>query len=184
MGLTELRPETARSAAAGRWRIAALALVVLILCSEGTGCYSFSGASVPPHLKTVAVPLFDDQSGAGEPGLRENLTNKLIDLFNRDNNLQVADRTKADSIIEGVITAMTDAPAIVSAGENVTKRRITINVKVTYRDMKLKKVIWDKQLSNFGDYESSASIAARQQAISDATTKLSEDIVLETVSGW
>ena len=39
--------------------------------------YSFTGAAVPTHLKTIAVPVADDRSGAGEPGLRELLTNQL-----------------------------------------------------------------------------------------------------------
>ncbi|HTR98852.1 MAG TPA: hypothetical protein VML00_03820, partial [Bacteroidota bacterium] len=61
------------------------------------GCvYSFTGASVPAHLKTVAIPLVDDQSGFGEPGLREKFTNELIQLFTSDNSLEVVDRGTAD----------------------------------------------------------------------------------------
>jgi hypothetical protein len=156
-------------------------LVVVVMF---TGCYSFTGASVPPHLKTIAIPLFDDQSGSGEPGLREKITNKLIDRFNKDNNLEVADKTHADSMIEGVITAMPDAPAVVTAGENVTKRRITVNVTVKYQDLKLKKKIWEKQLSNYADYTAGSDIAQRTAAIEAAIDKITEDIVLETVSGW
>jgi hypothetical protein len=148
------------------------------------GCYSFTGASVPPHLKTIAIPLFDDQSGSGEPSLREKLTNKLIDRFNRDNNLQVADKTHADSMIEGVISAMPDAPVVVTAGENVTKRRITVNVNVKFQDLKLKKKVWEKQFSNYEDYLAGSDIALRTAAIESALDKIAEDIVLETVSGW
>lgn len=164
-------------------RICAATVTAILLLSL-QGCYSFTGASVPPHLKTIAVPLFDDQTGMGTPDLREKLTRKLIERFNRDNNLQVADRSRADCIIEGVIVSMTDAPSVVAGGENVTKRRVTLNLKATFRDMKLKKQIWEKQLSNFGDYDSGADIAQRQAAIDVALDKLTEDIVLETVSGW
>jgi len=154
------------------------------ICITLSGCYSFNGASVPPHMKTIAIPLFDDQSGSGEPALREKLTNKLIDKFNGDNNLQVVDKTHADSMIEGTITAIPDAPAIVTAGENVTKRRITINVKATFQDLKLKKKIWERQFSEFSDYDAGADITQRQATIDAAIDKLTEDIVLETVSGW
>jgi hypothetical protein len=148
------------------------------------GCYSFTGASVPPHLKTIAIPIFDDQSGSGEPSLREKITAKLVNLFNQDNNLQVADKTHADSVIEGVITAMPDAPAVVTAGENVTKRRITVTVSVKYQDLKLKKKIWERQFSNYADYTAGSDIAVRTAAIESAIDKIAEDIVLETVSGW
>lgn len=159
-----------------------LLLFVLILIFAG--CYTFTGSSVPPHLKTIAIPLFDDQSGSGEPGLRENLTNKLIDRFRRDNSLGVADRSNADSILEGVIVSMPDEPLVVAQGETVTKRRITLTVKVTYQDMKLKKRVYEKQFSNWGDYEISGGALQRQTGIDAAIEKLTEDILIETVSGW
>ena len=165
-------------------RIFTFVLIVILLpgCS---GCpYSFTGSSVPTHLKTIAVPLFDDQSGFGEPGLREKLTNKLIDRFVRDNSFAVTDKTRADSIIEGVIVAVRDDPAVVTKGEAVSKRRITITVKALFQDMKLKKKVWEKQLSNWGDYEITGGPAQRRTADSLAIEKLAEDILIETVSGW
>lgn len=156
-----------------------------LLLAGCAGCpYSFTGASIPPHLRTIAVPLFDDQSGFGEAGLREQFTNTLIDRFIRDNSLEIADKKTADSIIEGVILSVRDEPSVVERGETVSKRRITIVVKVTYQDMKLRKAVWEKQLSNWGDYELGAGPAQRQEGIGIAIAKLTEDILLETVSGW
>ncbi|MBI3765520.1 MAG: LptE family protein [Ignavibacteriales bacterium] len=146
--------------------------------------YSFTGSSVPSHLKTIAIPLFDDQSGAGEPGLREKLTNKLIDHFRQDNNLEIADKTHADSILEGIITSIPDQPQVVEKGETVTKRRVTVSVKVTYQDMKLKKKIYDKEYSAWGDYLIGGGPAQRQTGIDAAIEKLTEDILIDTVSGW
>ena len=103
--------------------VVAAAAVVPVL----HGCYSFTGASVPPHLKTVAIPLVDDQSGFGEPGLREQFTTALTNLFISDNSLEVSNRTTADAVLEGSITSISDAPAIVQQGqqgEQVSKRRI------------------------------------------------------------
>ncbi len=148
------------------------------------GCYSFTGSSVPPHLKTIGIALFDDQSGSGEPALREKLTNKLIDRFRQDNSLQVADRTRADSIIEGSIVSMPDQPQVVATGETVTKRRLTLTVKVRYQDTKLKKTVFDKEFSAWGDYESGGGPAQRQAGIDAAIDKLAEDILLAAVAGW
>lgn len=61
--------------------IAVLNLLLVVLTAINfTSCcaYSFTGASVPEHLKTIAIPIADDRSGSGEPNLRENLTQKLI----------------------------------------------------------------------------------------------------------
>ncbi len=147
------------------------------------GCaYSFSGSSVPPHLKTVAIPLFEDQSGFGEPGLRENFTKRLIDLFVNDNSLEVADRNTADSILEGSILAVADAPSVIAPGEQVSKRRINVTVHVVFQDLKLRKKVWEKDFSNWGEY--SMGVELRTVALTQALNKVIEDILIETVSGW
>ena len=148
------------------------------------GCYSFKGGSVPPHLKTIAIPTFNDQSGSGEAGLRETFTNTIIEQFTQDNSLGLADQKISDSILECTITGVRDEPLVVAAGEAVTKRKITITVKAVFKDMKFKKTIYDKQFSNWGEYDTSGGPDQRKEAIAAAIDKLSEDILLETVSGW
>jgi hypothetical protein len=151
-----------------------------------TGCpYSFTGASVPPHLKTVAIPLVDDQSGFGEPGLRERFTTELTNLFISDNSLEIADRGTSDSILEGVITRVTDAASVVGQGESVSKRRVTITATFVYRDMKLRKKVWEKSFSNWGDYDTGlGGISQQQVGLEEAMKKITEDVLLQTVSGW
>ena len=147
-----------------------------------SGCYSFTGASVPAHLKTVAIPLFEDVSGFGEPGLREKFTQKLIELFRSDNNLEIGERLTSDSIVEGTIVGVTDAPSVISGNDIVTTRRVTVNVRASFTDMKLRKKVWEKDFSNWGEYVQGQQ--TRDVALADAVNKVAEDILLETVSGW
>lgn len=158
--------------------------LLLIVIHVNACFYSFTGSSVPSHLKTIAIPLFDDQSGSGEPGLREKITNKLIDRFRDDNSLEIADKTRADSILEGVVLSTPDQPQTVEQGETVTKRRITLTIKATYQDMKTRKKVWEKQFSEWGDYPIGGGPAQRQIGIEAAIDKLAEDILLDVVSGW
>jgi len=160
------------------------ACAALVLVASVAGCYSFTGASVPPHLKSIALPLVDDQSGFGEPGLREKFTNDLTVLFITDNSFQVADRSTADAILRGTIASITDAPASVEQNEQVRTRRITMTVRVVFQDMVLKKTVWEKNFSNWGDYESGGGPSQRQVGLTEASRKITEDILLETVSGW
>lgn len=168
-----------------------LLLVTLFACvnllnfTSCSGCpYSFSGASVPPHLRTIAIPFAEDRSGTGEAELRELFTQKLTQKFIDDNNLQVIDRTNADAVLECIITAINDAPAVVTAGENVQTRRLTINVQVIYKDLVLKKTVFDKQFSNYGDYSADGGLEGRKQGLTIAVEKITDDILLDTVSGW
>jgi len=161
-------------------------LFVGFIAINFTACcaYSFTGASVPEHLKTIAIPIADDRSGSGEPGLREDLTQTLIEKFINDNTLQVSERTSANALLECSVISLNDAPAIVSAGEDITSRRITIRVKVIYRDLVKRTTIFEKTFSNYSDYPASDPINGRQTAISAAIDLISEDILLDTVSGW
>jgi hypothetical protein len=159
-------------------------MAVLIAASVVlSGCYSFTGSSVPAHIKSIAVTLFDDQSGFGEAGVREKFSRKLVELFTNDNNLEIGDKTNADSILEGAITAIRDEPAVITAGERTTSRRITITVHATYTDMKLRKKVWERDFSQMGEYTVGAA-SARTTAVDIAINKVSEDILIETVSGW
>ena len=167
-----------------------LALLFLLFISSiiinfvSCGVYSFTGASVPKHIKTITIPVAQDRSNSGEPGLGEQLTNMLIQKFIDDNTLQIVNKNNANSVLECTITSLTDAPAVVSAGENVTSRRVTIVVQAVYRDLVQRKTIFDKSFSNYGDYAASGSISERKNAIQTALDKITQDILLDTVSGW
>lgn len=150
----------------------------------GCGTYSFTGASVPAHLKTISIPVAEDRSPAAIPGLRESLTDNIIRKFINDNSLQVSERSTADAVLECVITSVTDAPAIVSAGEQISSRRLTISVKVIYKDLIQKKTIFENNFSNYGDYVPGEATNERENAIAGAIDKISEDILLAVVSGW
>ncbi len=167
--------------------VSALSLLFIILSIVNfTGCcaYSFTGASVPEHIKTIALPISDDRSGSGEPGLAQSLTDKLTQQFIDDNTLQVTDRQNANSVLDCTILPLRDAPAVITGGENVAKRRITVSVQAAYRDLVKRKTVFDKTFSEYSDYSPEDGLSARTTAIDEAIDKITEDILLDTVSGW
>ena len=148
------------------------------------GCtYSFKGGSVPANLKTIAIPIVEDQSGYGDPTLRDTFTQKLVERFVNDNSLQMTDRNTADSILEGVVVDVRDTPEL-QGSEQVTLRRITVTVRMVFQDMKLRKKIWEKNFSNWGNYPSGGSFTQRNEGVQNAVEKLTEDILNDTVAGW
>jgi hypothetical protein len=167
-----------------KWNVRVYIVLVVGICCVvfAAGCYSFTGASVPAHLKTVAIPLVEDVSGFGEAGLREKFTQKLIELFRNDNNLEIGERLTSDSIVEGTIIQVTDAPQVISGNDIVSTRRVTITVRASFTDMKLRKKVWEREFSNWGEYTQGQQ--TRDIALTDAVNKVAEDILLETVSGW
>ncbi|MCU7497353.1 MAG: LptE family protein [Ignavibacteria bacterium] len=164
-------------------------LFVIMFVSNFSGCfYSFTGASVAPHLKTVAIPVAEDRSGVGEINLREQFTSKLIQAFNNDNTLRVAEKSGASALLECSIVSFNDAPAVIAASgnnrENVATRRITITVRVLFKDLVKKRTISEKNYSNYGDYTTENIAANRPAGIQTALDRITEDILIGTVSNW
>jgi hypothetical protein len=161
-------------------------LFIIIGLVNFTSCcsYSFTGAAVPAHLKTISIPVADDRSGAGQPGLRELFTTTLTQKFIDDNTLRVSDRVNANASLDCTISAFSDAPAVVSGGNNVTSRRVTIGIQVIYKDLVKRKTIYEQTFSNYGDYIGTGGMTEKNAAISVAVDKITEDILLATVSGW
>ncbi len=168
--------------------------ILCVLVSLSACSYSFSGSSVPAHLKNVAIPIFADRSGSGEFDLSQKFNTQLTQKFIDDNTLAVSDRVNSNSILEGVIVSLDDAPAVVSGGasspsspggEKITARRITITVSASFKDLVKKRTVFEKNFSNYSDYLITGDITSvRKKAIDDAIDKITEDILLGVVSNW
>jgi hypothetical protein len=167
------------------FQLVALVILPLIMSLAGCSCpYSFTGASIPAHLKSLAIPYANDQSGSGEPALGQQFTTLLTQKFIDDNSFLITDKTRSDAVLDCSILGISDTPAAITTGEQVQARRVNITVQVSYNDLKMKKNIFERQFSNYADYPATAGQAGRNEAIQAALEKLTEDILLETVSGW
>jgi len=158
-----------------------LFIMAIILNFVSCCSYSFTGASVPEHIKTIAIPVVDDRSGSAEPDLQQLLTKKLTSKFIDDNTLRITDKSSANSVLECAVVSFSDAPSAVTAGEVVSTRRVTVGIQVVYRDLVKRKTIFEKTYSDYGDYPQSS---ARKVGIEKAIDNLVDRILLDTVSGW
>jgi hypothetical protein len=162
------------------------AIMMFIIVVFLSSCsYSFKGANPPEGIKTIFVPTFADNSGFGLPTLAEDLTKLLKNKFIKDNTLEYEDKTKADGMLTCVVKSVIDEALVVSGGETVSKRKITIVVNVEFQNLKKKKTIWKKDFSNWGEYDSSTGgFSKRDEGIKQAEDKITDDILLEVISNW
>ena len=150
-----------------------------------SGCYSFTGSSLPTGIKSIAIPLATDNSSFSQASIRQELTDKLVQKFTRDGSLSVRDRSVADALLDITITSITDLPSgVASAGEQLTNKRITITVEATYRDQKKQKTFWDKSFQQTSDYQISQGLDGQTIAIKNAEDKLTNDLLLGVISNW
>ncbi|MBN2028948.1 LptE family protein [bacterium] len=155
-----------------------LSIVSFLLWSCGP--YSFSGSTLPSHIRTVAVPLFEDRTA--EFGIDQKLTDRLIEAITSDNTLKIGNQRNADSILNGTIELIRDTAGEYNQGEVASDFRVTITVRVSFEDIQKQEVLWDETWMQFGVYDNVET--DRDRGIDEALDKLTSDILNRTVSGW
>ncbi len=163
---------------------AAIALFTAASCG-----YRFAGRAneLPPHLKAVAVPMF--VNATYEPLIETVITNKVIQEFIADGRLRVVDAGKADAVLKGRISAFELAPLSFDRSNNVLEYRVVIHCEVVFEDVKNNKIIWkEPALSQSADYKVSGDIsatrAAKERAIDEASKRLASDLVARLFEGF
>jgi hypothetical protein len=155
----------------------ALLILLGLLLSARCGIYSFSGSTLPPDIKTVFIPLFENKTP--EFGIDQRITDLLIAAITKDNTLKIAGARNADARVAGTLLQVEDRAGQYDQNEQASDYRITMTVRVTFEDVKKKKTLWDETLTQWGRYSTN-----RDDGIREAVEKLSADIVNRTVSGW
>ncbi len=152
-----------------------------LLLNLSCGAYSFS-SSGKSGLKSVAIPIFQDQTS--EFGIKERLTNQVIEEFTRDNTLRITDRRNADSLVEGRVTRVDDQAGAFSADETVQDIKVFITVSIRFLDLKKRKTIWEDQISQWGTFNPAEGTQSRDAGIDEAVAKIANEILNRSVSGW
>lgn len=168
---------------AGFLRFTGLVLLTGLIICVLTGCYSFTGGSIPPHLKTLSIPLAEDNSVGGSPQMRENLTQLIVQAFRRENAFTLV-QDRSDAVLEVTITGLIENLATVTGSEQERDKQIIVNVNVVYQDRVKQKQIWVKQFAPPQTYSVASQVEGRNAAIERALRQIANDIVLAVVSGW
>lgn len=157
-----------------------LALLILPAC----GYYSFSGASIPDHLGTIAVPLAEDRSLGGVPGMDQALTDFLIERFARQTRLGLEpDENAADAVLVSAIDQYRNEPVAVTGDEVAALNRVTITVNVRYLDQ----VEDEERLAR--SFTASAEYDATQIELEEETAvlvlrQIADDAFTAATSDW
>jgi outer membrane lipopolysaccharide assembly protein LptE/RlpB len=167
-----------------RSRRAALLVVALTTASCG---YSTSTALLPTHLKTIAVPVFEN--GTTQSQLEQEITQAVIDRFVQDNHLKVVGERTANAVVRGRVTEYRNAVFGFSAAEQASEYRVTIGVSVTVKDLVKNREMWkDESLQKTTNYfvvdvggqKARTELDGRKEAVQ----KIADEILARTVEGW
>lgn len=159
---------------------------VLLLSVHGCG-YSASPAVLPQHLKTIAIPLFENQTS--EYTLSQELTDAVVARFLSDNHLRIVDEKSADCVVQGRLTQYRNAIFGISNTDLAQEYRVTIGVAVVFKDQVKNREIWrDDDLVRTANYyvqpgpghEAKSELDGRKEAIQ----KIADEIFSRSVQSW
>jgi hypothetical protein len=162
-------------------------LIALLVLALPLGCGYALSSKTNPHIKTIAVPLFQNESL--EKGIEETLTGEIIDVLQENRTLTLTKEKNADSVLHGKILEYQRAPYSYDRNETVQEYKITIIISAEYEDRVKRKILWSEpRLLGWSTYSvvgtpgSGASDEPGAQLL--AIQKLAEDLKTRTVEGW
>jgi len=161
---------------------------VLLVAGTLVGCsyYSFSGASIPSNLNTIAIPLAQDNSINPVNTLNRDLTNELVDRFVERTRLSLTtNQNEADALLTAQIQNYTNEASGVSGDERTTVNRVTIQVRIRYVDQTNDEMLLEQSFSGFGEYDPvETGVAGEREAAQVAIERVVDNIFSSAASNW
>lgn len=161
--------------------------IVLSLCILFSfGCnYSFTGASIDYNkVKTISIDNFPNYAPLASPTLSQSFTETLKDVFTSQTNLTLV-KNNGDLFLSGKITGYSTSPVAIQKNETAALTRLTITVHVIYKNTKDESQNFEKDFSQYADYDNSKSFSSVENELIDKIDKqLAQDIFNSALSNW
>ena len=159
-------------------------LILGMLLASCTIKYSFTGTSIAPDITTFTIHDFPNTAPLYVPTLSATFTEMLKDKILTQTSLQHTSQN-GDLEFEGAITGYRIVPISVQGNETASASRLTITIKVKYTNRKDHKQDFERNFSNYADFDSSQDIAdIEQELIEEILDKITDDIYNNTLANW
>ena len=128
-----------------------------MVLAQAACIYGFAGGGLPPHIRTVAILPFDNQTG--EVALTQEVADAVRQAMENRLGLRVAAEDRADAVVRGTISRyQADQPLSFRQGQrgnvSVTRRLVTISLSIEIYDQIEDRLLWERGgLRVEGEYE-------------------------------
>ncbi|MGM0613039.1 MAG: LptE family protein [Bacteroidota bacterium] len=162
------------------WILTLASLISLQAC----GIYSFTGASIPAKAETVTIKYFPNNASLVNANLSQIFTNKLKDRFQSQTNLNLTD-SGGDLYFEGEIVEYKTNPVAIQGNDQAAMNRLTISVKVNFRNRYDEESNFETTFSRHADFDSNQNLSAvENQLVEEIVGYLVDDIFNKSVVNW
>lgn len=162
--------------------------VIILFLTFATSCkvqYSFTGASIPPDVKSISIQYFPSSAPLAPPTLSQQFTEALREIFLNQTNLGLVQRN-GDMNLEGTITNYITTPMAIQSGNDAAAyNQLSITVLVKFTNNKDEKQNFEQAFTNYASYPASENLATVQaDLIQQINQRLVQDIFNRSVSNW
>jgi len=140
-------------------------LPLIILCIFLSGCgYRLvgTGNSLPPHIKTIFISVFENTSS--QPEIHRELTSVVLQSFISDGRLKVVKKNEADLVMDATLSYYNLRNVAFSSVDLVSDIILELEVEFKVTDQVKNKIFMEKKLKQQWDYKSSSDIAETETA--------------------
>ena len=155
-------------------------------------CYSFTGSSLSPEMKTVKINMFPNNAANNLPSLSQDFTVALQNRFLQRSGLKGAVEN-ADLLIEGEISDYTITPTSIgtptttNSGNTIQalQNKLTITVKVHYENSIDPTLSFDRTYSDEAVFNSDLDLNAIETAqVRIVNERIINKIFNDIVANW
>lgn len=148
-------------------------------------CYSLTGSSLSPQVKTAYIKQFPNYAPLQNPNLSQEFTNALQLRFQQRTSLTLVNNDDANIVIDGEITDYNVTPTSIVSGDRAAQNRLTITVKVNYENKIDEDKSFSKTFSDYEDFDASQSlIQVQDDLVNKIDDKLINQIFNAIVADW
>jgi hypothetical protein len=149
----------------------------------GCGIYTFSGSTLPSHLKSVNIPLF------GNTSLQASVAEELTDSLSKrvlSTNLMRIVPTKGDATITGTVTQYSNTPRSYdksgARSVNISEYEVSIVVDVEFSDNKKNSQLFKGTVTGKGvyDFQKDNEESGRKKAEQDIV----DQVLQNSLQSW
>ncbi len=161
---------------------------LLLTLTSGCGYRTAGGMELPSDSRTIAVPVF--YNNTFEPILEQSMTSAVKQEFNTNSRLAVVSNPRdADLILKGTILSYGLTPLSFDRSRSVVMEyRVHIKVRVVLEDSRTQTIIMEEPgLEAVAEFlvnpDTSANRVAQDRAIEEAGRLFAENVVSRILEG-
>lgn len=158
-------------------------LIVIAFLISSCAFYSFSGSTLPSHLKSVDLPLF--ANATLQPGVAEDITQELNREILSSNLLRIVS-DDGDATISGTVMSYSNDPHTFGATDDrqvdVDQYKVRISVEVLFSDNKRNEPLYSGTVTGEGIYDFRTE--NEEHGKTRAIKEIVERVMQNSVQSW